>query len=101
MTHERLMDYFNAVFPKGKNAPEPKNWQLLQEVFEAQPDIQIPGVRGTLWGAYNSITRFEDYKNNKKDEQPDQRLERIWFGSGADLKLKALDKAIDLSVNWN
>lgn len=25
-------------------------------------DLQLPGVRDTLWGAYNAITRFEDYK---------------------------------------
>jgi len=57
-------------------------------------------VKGTLWGAYNAITRFEDYKLPIQDEIPDQRLERAWFGSGADVKLKALREAEVLSEKW-
>jgi hypothetical protein len=60
----------------------------------------LPGVRGTLWGAYNAITGFEDYKQPPQEEQPDQRLERTWFGGGADIKLRALVKANELAANW-
>jgi transposase InsO family protein len=63
--------------------------------------VQLPGVRGTLWAAYNAITRFEDYKQPQQNELPDQRLERTWFGGGADIKLKALEKATQLSVDWS
>jgi hypothetical protein len=73
----------------------------LQEVFETEEDLQRPGVQGTLWGAYNAITRFEDYKQPQQEEQPDQRLERTWFGGGADTKLKALSKAAELASSWN
>jgi hypothetical protein len=55
----------------------------------------------TLWGAYNAITRFEDFKQPQQEELQDQRLERTWFGGGADIKLKALSKAKELSANWN
>ena len=41
---------------------------LLREIFEGRPDLQIPGVRGTLWGAYNAVTRFEDYKQPQQEE---------------------------------
>jgi hypothetical protein len=58
-------------------------------------------VRGTLWGAYNAITRFEDYKKVQPEELPDQSVERAWFGSGADTKLRALDKATELASTWN
>ena len=37
----------------------------------------------------------------QQDELQDQRLERTWFGSGAEIKLKALSKAKELSANWN
>jgi hypothetical protein len=65
-------------------------WDFLREIFEGQPDLQSPGVRGTLWSAYNAVSELQD-----------QRLERTWFGSGAEIKLKALSKAKELSANWN
>lgn len=33
-----------------------------------------------------------------QEEVKDQRLERIWFGSGADTKLKALTEATTLAA---
>ncbi|WP_131989749.1 DUF932 domain-containing protein [Chthoniobacter flavus] len=104
MTSERLEQYFDAVFPRTdvqkKRHEKPPRWGFLQEMFDSQPDLQLPGVQGTLWGAYNAITRFEDYKEPKQDELPDQRLERTWFGAGADNKLTALVKADELAVRW-
>jgi hypothetical protein len=35
------------------------------------------------------------------EEQPDQRLERTWFGGGADTKVKALVKAAEFANSWN
>jgi phage/plasmid-like protein (TIGR03299 family) len=105
MVDDRLERYFEAVFPlsaaQKKNAKSSRRWEILKEVFNGQPDLQLPGVRGTLWGAYNAITRFEDYKQPQHEEQPDQRLERTWFGGGADTKLKALEKAKELAADWN
>ncbi len=105
MTGTRLHDYLEAVYPRTENqkkkGEKPERWDCVREVFETQKDIQLPGVHGTLWGAYNAITRFEDYKQPKQEEQSDQRLERIWFGSGADTKLKALIKASELAKSWN
>ncbi len=105
MIDDRLDHYFEAVFPRTpaqkKKGETPARWKFLREAFEARPDLQLPGVRGTLWGAYNAITWFEDYKQPKQEEQPDQRLERTWFGGGADTKLKALVKASELAASWN
>lgn len=101
----RLKEYFGAVFPlseaQKKNPEEPPRWKNLREAYESQRDLQLPGVRGTLWAAYNAITYFEDYKQPQQDEQPDQRLQRVWFGGGADVKLKALEKAKELAAAWN
>jgi len=83
-----------------KEDKEPPKWTHLRELLETTPDLQLSGVRGTLWGAYNAITRFEDYKMPVQEEEPDQRLERTWFGSGADVKLKALQKAEVLAKAW-
>ena len=84
-----------------KKGEKPARWGFVRELYDTQEDLQLPGVRGTLWGAYNAITRFEDYKHPQQEEQPDQRLERTWFGGGADTKLKALIKASELACSWN
>ena len=105
MTEERLEHYFEAVFPRSagqkRSGKRPERWDSVREVFETQEDLQMPGVRGTLWGAYNAITRFEDYKQPQQEEQPDQRLERIWFGGGAEIKGNALIKGAELANSWN
>jgi phage/plasmid-like protein (TIGR03299 family) len=104
MANGRLEQYLEAVFPRsatGKRKDEkPPRWVYVQEAFHSRPDLQMNGVRGTLWGAYNAITRFEDYKQPLQEEGADQRLERTWFGSSADIKLKALDKAKELAAAW-
>ena len=55
----------------------------------------------TLCGAYNAIAWFENYKQPQQEEQQEQRLGRTWFGGGADIKLKALEKAKELAASWN
>ncbi len=105
IVEDRLEEYFGAVFPlsegQRKTSKEPPRWKNLREAYESQPGLQLPGVRGTLWAAYNAITYFEDYEQPQQDEQPDQRLQRVWFGGGADVKLKALEKAKELAAAWN
>ncbi len=104
MKDNRLHKYLAEVFPltetQKKEKKIPQRWIYVSEVFDTQTDLQMPGVRGTLWGAYNAITRFEDYRQPQSEEQPDQQLERIWYGAGADTKLKALEKAIELAKQW-
>jgi phage/plasmid-like protein (TIGR03299 family) len=104
MVGDRLDSYLEAVFPlsaaQKKNGKKPARWDFLHEIFETRPDLQLSGVRGTLWGAYNAITMFEDYKQPQTEELPEQRLNRTWFGGGADIKLKALEKANELVATW-
>lgn len=105
MKGDRLETYFKAVYPlsepQKKKGEKPERWAFLTELFEGQPDLQLPGVRGTLWAAYNAVTTFEDYKQPQQEEIQEQRLERTWFGGGADIKLRALDKAQELAAGWN
>jgi phage/plasmid-like protein (TIGR03299 family) len=104
MVGDRLDRYLEAVFPvsaaQKKNGTNPARWDFLHQIFESRPDLQPPKVRGTLWGAYNAITMFEDYKQPPTEELPEHRLDRAWFGGGAEIKLKALDKAIELAAAW-
>jgi phage/plasmid-like protein (TIGR03299 family) len=105
MKDNRLEEYFESVFPRSeaqkREGKKPQRWGFLRDAFDGQSDLQLPGVRGTLWAAYNTVTRFEDYKQPQQEELPDQRLERTWFGGGADVKLKALEMAKKLAAKWN
>ena len=49
-------------------------------------------TRRTLWALYNAVVRDEDYRETR-ERQAERRLERVWFGSGSEIKLKALDQA--------
>lgn len=49
-------------------------------------------TRQTLWALYNAVVRDEDYRETR-ERLAERRLERVWFGSGSEIKLKALDWA--------
>ena len=53
-------------------------------------------MRGSLWAAYNAVTGFEDYRR-ARDETAQKRLDRVWFGAGAELKAKAFDEALRMA----
>lgn len=97
-----LEDYLAALFPKSESQKDkgthPPKWDHVTKLFETVPDLQLPGVKGSLWAAYNAVTRFEDYRV-VKDENEANRLNRVWFGAGADLKIKALTEAMRMAGN--
>jgi phage/plasmid-like protein (TIGR03299 family) len=100
MNDHQFESYLRLVFPKSehqeKRRTEPKRWTHIRRVLQTTPDLQTDGVKGTLWAAYNAVMRFEDYKNGRADETPDERLDRVWFGGGATIKLRALEKAKEM-----
>jgi len=101
MTESRLNEYLDRVYPRSEKHRQrgtmPDRWDHVRELLETHESLQLEKVRGTLWAAYNAITRFEDYKQGRSDDDPDGRLERIWFGSGAENKLKALEAAKEMA----
>lgn len=75
----------------------PQKWTEIKKLLDEKDDLQMPGVQGTLWAAYNAVTCFEDWRV-ARDQTPSKRLDRIWFGSGADLKVRALNEALRLAT---
>ena len=98
----RLLEYLESIYPRTKtqllNRTYPPQWEAVMELFE-KGNPEIPKIKGTLWSLYNSITRFVDYRPVREDT-PDRRLNRVWFGDGADLKMQALHNATDFVVKW-
>lgn len=71
---ERLMGPAMALFDgKGKGA-------------------DLASSKGTAFGLLNAVTQFVDHE--RRARSIDNRLDSAWFGTGADLKQKALDQAL-------
>jgi phage/plasmid-like protein (TIGR03299 family) len=110
ITPHSLEDYFEKLFPD----PKPKNGKLpernvnrgirnrLTELFEYQLEHEPKETGPTVWGAYNSVTRFLTHeagdRTRKAAESSDQkRLESQWFGSFAKKSFEAFDLAVTMS----
>lgn len=52
----------------------------------------LESASGTAWGLVNGVTAYLDHQ--KRATTPDRRMDRLWFGSDAGLKLKAVDVAL-------
>jgi|SRR5271166_1430465 len=98
----RLNAYLNAVYPltdeQRKAQKRPARWDRIAELFEIGDSPKLAPSH-TLWGAYNAVARYEDYRR-ANEAGPDRRLNRVWFGQGADLKLHALGVADTLQQQW-
>lgn len=95
-------NYINTVFGyadvvnKGREeAFKKKQHETIQRLFETGRGSDIKGVRGTLWGLYNSVSEWTQHEMGKIDEK---RLSSAWFGSGMDLNIRAFNAAKDLVV---
>lgn len=91
---EYVDEFLELVFPrteKQKRADqEPDSWARIRATLDNET-VTPPATRNTLWGLYNAIVRAEDFRKARQDASG--RLERVWFGSGYDLKVRALNLA--------
>ncbi|MFT7489811.1 MAG: phage/plasmid-like protein (TIGR03299 family) [Candidatus Promineifilaceae bacterium] len=62
-----------------------------EHLYEHGAGVDIPGVRGSLWAAYNGVTEYVDHRAMKTSN--DGRLNSIWFGNGYLTKARAFDAA--------
>ncbi len=101
----RLDDYLGRVFPAPTDLD---NGQVVARVqrartesgrlFEEGRGNKEPGVRGTLWAAYNGVTEYVDHAMTYRDD--DRRLDAIWFGNGYLTKARAYRIAVQSAEAW-
>jgi len=65
----------------------------LYEMVDTQPGAQMASSKGTWWGAFNVVTFYFDH--HRREAMQGGRLHSAWFGTGANTKVKALNKAIE------
>ncbi len=99
-----LERYFNACTPTttGKRAEERRRKIVGQfrDNFNNATNT-LPGMAGTAWAAYNSVSQYFDHQRNFKGtntlEKADHQLESIWFGSSHQAKQDAYQRALMLT----
>jgi len=116
MSETRMREYIKSVFTQRKAAATPmvapakssivvedrttgdaggeRVADKVMELVESGAGTNIPGVRGTVWGAYNAVT---EYLTHLRGNNEDTRMDSLWFGNGAQLNQKALDMAIAIA----
>jgi hypothetical protein len=78
---------------KEEDGDEPDGREIfpkVQRCFEEGIGSDLPGVKGTWWGAYNAVTEYLSYERGRTEEN---RLDSLWFGQSAATNKKALQYA--------
>jgi phage/plasmid-like protein (TIGR03299 family) len=83
ITASELTNFFMAALSPVNKELSKKQASRLLEAYESSPGQDIPGVRGTYWGAYNALTYFIDHKGQE------DRKGYSWFGDGARIRHRA------------
>lgn len=63
----------------------------ILEILETGRGMDLPGVRGTMWGAYNAVT---EYLTHHRGANADNRMAGVWFGGLAEKALTAATKTL-------
>jgi len=75
--------------------PMKREYEKVQELLETGRGLNNPEIRGSAYWAYNAVVEYVDYyKNIRGNDKEDKRLYSAWFGSGNNIKNRALDFAL-------
>lgn len=101
VTEASLRQYIRKVFHKtvedttvADEDAEVKFERLEAKIiplFEKGRGNDLPGVQGTMWGAYNAISEYLTWERGRSNTT---RLDSLWFGEGAKLNSKAFTMAM-------
>lgn len=102
-TYDMQVDDLNKYFDKVLNVNDNDEMSTRKEnqksdllaLFESGKG-QTLGNKHSLWKAYNAVTEYVDYYRTVKNVGKDKsnKLQSIWFGSGAKMKEKAFNEAM-------
>lgn len=93
-----VKEYFARIFPSlsssGKKEADSmvlsRNARAAVDVLETQPGAKF--AEGSWWQAFNAVTYLTDHKIGRT---ADSRLTSAWFGPNRNLKIKALETAVE------
>lgn len=96
-TNESIVEYFQRVFPvltqKQDSAKElSKSAQTALDIMDQQPGAEY--AEGSWWQAFNAVTFMTDHVIGRN---ADNRLQSAWYGANKNLKIKALETAVEMA----
>jgi phage/plasmid-like protein (TIGR03299 family) len=106
MPKQDLQKYLDVVFPlPNRGRLSERNYEAAiaeverhkkgsAELFENGSGNREPGIRGSLWAAYNGVTDWADHRMRFKSRY--QRFNSLFFGEAGRIKTRALRSALDL-----
>lgn len=101
----QLEEYFRQVYPDSPDGESARTKNVRQEMlrlFEHGIGHDIPEIRHTTWTALNAVTEYVDHyrstRGKSMTERASNRLESAWFGSGARLKERAWNLALQMAT---
>lgn len=69
----------------------------VQVLYEGQGHgAELAAAKGSAWGLLCALTEYVDH--DRRARSPEYRMDSAWFGSGAALKQRALDLALQLTA---
>jgi phage/plasmid-like protein (TIGR03299 family) len=114
MSEQEIKSYVHNLFPLKVRADEslsgfedtinveisPRVKKYIEKVFELVQTgrgTEIPGVKGSAYGAFNAAVEFADHYQpvKGKSELLSRKLDSVWFGSAARFKQQAFDQICD------
>lgn len=73
---------------------KPRGFDMIMGLFDgAGRGSDKKGSKGTAWGLVNAVTEYVDHLATA--QSVDHRLARAWWGAGDDLKIAAMDQAVE------
>jgi phage/plasmid-like protein (TIGR03299 family) len=103
VTSANFDQYLNELFNvKEEEETATRTENMIYQVKEIHEKGTVKPFSGTVWGVYNAVTEFSDHfktvkgKGQGGEVYANNVLDSIWFGSGARLKQKAFDLALEM-----
>jgi len=104
-SRQQLDVYFKALYPDSEESRTRRAENVRGELFrlfENGRGQDIPETKLTTWSAFNAVTEYVDHhrstRGKTESERAGSRLNSAWFGSGARLKARAWNLALELAV---
>ena len=107
MANGRLARYFDGLLPPlGEKASDKERSNRLRTLDQLHANFSndlntLPGMRGTLWAAFNAVSEWADHERRFRGKNDlarrENRLDSVWFGTSNDLKQSAWQSALELA----
>lgn len=101
----QLEEFFKQVYPDSPDGESSRTRNVRQEMlrlFEHGIGHDMPEIRHTTWTALNAVTEYVDHHRSTRgktaEERSSNRLSSAWFGSGARLKERAWNLALQMAT---